>query len=164
MKSGQLYILSGKVNSGKTTAITEWCKNLGNCRGILQPKINGERFLINIRTGEKKLLSVSKQTLKQDFITVGKHTFSNSTFIWAQNVLVDEFKKEPSWLIIDEYGKLELKGLGLEPAIGTLIGSVSNCKKTNLIIVVREYLVGDFLKKYELNAKIIYKENLSELI
>lgn len=164
MKNGKIYILSGKVNSGKTTAISEWSKKIFNCGGILQPKINGKRFLVDIRTGEKKLLSVSDQTAKRDVISVGKYSFSYSAFDWAQKVLRKEMVNEPPWLIIDEYGKLELKGLGLEPVIGMLIDSISKSKRTDLIIVIREYLVDNFLKKYELPAQIINKENLQELI
>ncbi len=163
MTSGKIYILTGEVNSGKTTALRKWCNNIKRCGGILQPKINGERYITNIRTGEKKLLSVSKKTTNQNVISVGNYTFSNLTFTWARNVLLNEVKKNPPWFIVDEFGKLELKGLGLEPAVGTLINSVSADTKTNMIIVIRDYLVGEFQKKYRLPVEIIDKDNLSKL-
>ena len=63
--------------------------------------------------------------------------------------MIDDFDSQPEWLIIDEYGKLELKGEGLEPAITSILNNWKVEKRINLLIIIRDYLVSDLIKKFD---------------
>ncbi len=148
MGSNNIYLLTGKVNSGKTTILSEWIQRKKNCGGILQPKINGKRFLLNIRTGEEKSLEVINGISSVNVVRVGKYSFNIATLDWAKNILMNEINNSPDWLIIDEYGKLELEDKGLEPVVSQIIERSSNEKTPKILIVIRDYLVTDFLGKF----------------
>ena len=82
-----VFLLTGPVQTGKTTRLTEWTKNKTNVDGILQPVINDERYLIDIRSNVSKKLSAS--TEQENTISVGKHTFDNRAFAWANAELIN---------------------------------------------------------------------------
>lgn len=147
----RIYLLSGAVGSGKTTSISEWIRSKDSVSGILQPVINGKRYLHDILTGETRLLEASGNIDKGDTISVGNYKFSSSVFNWAREKLLSAFYTRPEWLIIDEYGKLEINDRGLEPAIGRIMNDFNDYQNINLVFVVRDYLVPEFLRKYGLN-------------
>jgi len=140
-----IYYYTGPVQTGKTTRIAEWT-SLNNCSGILAPIINGKRHLRDIKSKEEKLLEVESN---RNTISIGRYNFKEDVFEWGRQKLLAEYESEPEWLVIDEYGKLELRGEGLEPVISTIINHWKINKKNNLLIVVRDYLVNDFIKKFD---------------
>ena len=150
-----IFLFSGAVQSGKTTIIDEWTRNKANVDGILQPVINGIRYLKQISSGETRLLEIQPGSDEGNIICVGKYKFSSDVFAWARNQLLSAYNSNPEWLIIDEFGKLEIEGRGLEPAVNKILSDLGYHQNTNLVIIVRDYLVTDFLDKYELtNNKI----------
>jgi nucleoside-triphosphatase len=140
-----IYYYTGPVHTGKTTRIAEWASR-NNCTGILSPIINGKRHLREIKSGELKLLESDSNI---NSISIGRYNFKKEVFEWGRQKLLAEYESEPEWLVIDEYGKLELRGEGLEPVISTIINHWKINKKNNLLIVVRDYLVNDFIKKFD---------------
>ena len=60
-------------------------------------------------------------------------------------------KTKPEWLIIDEFGILELDGKGLEPEFTNILNRIKNQDHTKLLVVVRKNLLDQFLDKYKLN-------------
>ena len=48
-----IFIVTGPINSGKTTRLMEWCKNRNDVYGILTPKINGKRVFMDVATGDQ---------------------------------------------------------------------------------------------------------------
>lgn len=143
-----IYVLSGAVHSGKTTRISEWISGKENISGILQPVINGRRYMKEISSGEQKLMEVQQGDEDTDILFVGRYKFSGNVFTWARDRLILSFNKNPEWLIIDEFGKLELSNRGLEPAISSILSDHNNYTKINIVFVIRDYLVVEFLKKY----------------
>jgi molybdenum cofactor guanylyltransferase len=143
----KIYLLSGNTGSGKTTKLREWVnkyKGHISVSGLTAPVINGKRFFEDIGTGETFLLETSDTA---DSVTVGRYTLSKRSFEKAREILT---RKVPGngWLIIDEFGKLELKDEGLNPVISGIMNSAENL---NLLIVIRESLIEDFLKKYSVS-------------
>jgi nucleoside-triphosphatase len=147
----QIFLLSGAVHSGKTTRLTQWIKDKDNVDGILQPVIDGKRYIKIISSGEIRLLEILDDSDNKNIITIGNYKFSSNMFTWARDQFILSFNKNPEWLIIDEFGKLEMANKGLEPAFSKIMYELKNYPRINLVIVVRDYLFPDFLQKYSLS-------------
>ncbi len=147
----KIFLLSGPIHTGKTTRLTEWIKNKNDIDGILQPVIDGKRHIKHISSGEILLLEIPFDFHEKNILIIGNYKFNNDVFTWARKELLLAYNKNPEWLIIDEVGKLEMEGKGLEPAIGKIINDLNDHKNLNLVFVVRDHLVPDFLTKYGLN-------------
>lgn len=146
-----LYILSGPIRTGKSTKLLKWSENKKNVAGILQYELNGNRVIRNISSGEVLILE-AENLKKSKIIKVGKFLFNKDVFRWAQKQIKQSFQEKPDWLIIDEYGKLELDNKGLEPAISEVIKKSKSQDYPKIILVIREYLKNEFLKKFELES------------
>jgi nucleoside-triphosphatase THEP1 len=151
MKS--IFIISGPVHSGKTTRLLSWLQNKINLYGILSPVIDGKRYLLNIDSNEKRMLEVSGKRNQKDSITVGKYKFAKSVFEWGCEVIANSIAENPEWIVIDEVGPLELQGEGLAKAVNKVFSHQNILVRTNLVLVVRDYLMTDFLNHYNLTEK-----------
>jgi nucleoside-triphosphatase THEP1 len=142
----KIFIMSGAVHTGKTTRLMQWSMAQKNIDGIFQPLVDEKRFIYHIASRTLKMLQTGQE---KDVTEIGKYKFSNETFLWARKMLQEASLKEPDWLLIDEIGPLELKGLGLEPAI-TEILSRRESLKTNILCVVRDSVLEKFIDNYGL--------------
>lgn len=145
----KVYIHTGPVQTGKTTRLMHWASSQKMIDGIFQPVIDEKRFIYHISSRTLKQLEGID---KENSIAIGKYLFSKEVFEWAQNVLLECLSKELEWLVIDEIGPLELEGRGLEPAI-TKIFIEREKFDGNILFVVREGLVKEFVKKYNIYGK-----------
>ena len=148
-----IYILSGPVQSGKTSRLQTWAAGHKNVRGILAPVIDGKRYLQDISNAERRLLEIDGNGNESDVLRIGKYVFLEKTFSWARNVLTASLHHPAKWIVIDEIGPLELQGKGLEPAVRTILRNVSN--KVNVLWVVRQKLLTEVLQHYGLSEKSI---------
>lgn len=147
----RIKILTGPIQSGKTTRLARWIKSCPNCTGILAPVRDGLRYLYSIDSGQSQLLEARGDFFaKDDVIRIGKYRFLKSSFDWAQNELLLASRQKPEWIIIDEIGPLELNGKGLEPAVSTIIEQIQNQGQFELLLVVREKLLDQFLQSYDI--------------
>lgn len=144
----KIYIYTGKIKSGKTTNLFRWCIGKSSIGGVLQPVIDGKRFFYSIRNKELIQLE-SFNDLDKDTIQIGKYNFLIKGFDKAKAILKEDFQQNLDWLIIDEFGPLEIDGKGLEPVITEILISKENFKG-NILVVVRENLLDMFLEKYKL--------------
>ena len=147
----KIYIYTGKIKSGKTTNLFRWCIGKSSIGGVLQPVIDGKRFFYSIRNKELIQLE-SFNDLDKDTIQIGKYNFLIKGFDKAKAILKEDFQQNLDWLIIDEFGPLEIDGKGLEPVITEILISKENFKG-NILVVVRENLLDMFLEKYKLKDK-----------
>lgn len=149
-KLTELYIFSKPIRSGKTTTLLEWSQNQahGSVAGILAPDIDGQRWLLDLSTHEKRLLTADADTDDKRIVRIGRYQFDKSAFHWAHRVLRSGFEQVPQWLIFDEIGYLELQGQGLEPAVRRVLNWNKNIRATKLLWVVREELLSDVLDYY----------------
>ena len=146
-----IFILSGSVHSGKTTRLIKWLKDKNNVQGIISPIINGKRYLVNIQSDEKRILEIDSGSSQENIIKVGTYIFDKSVFEWACKIILDAVKTNPDWLIIDEVGPLELQGEGLAKAAKKVLSNKNILVGTNLVLVVRDSLMTDFLNHYNLS-------------
>jgi nucleoside-triphosphatase len=136
-----ITIFSGPVHSGKTTALMEWVQENNNAKGILMPDINGKRMFYDI--GNKTFfpaMANPNENAEDEIISVGKYSFSKRAFEKANEILAGAIEKNPSIIIVDEVGKLELKGGGLCDAVKLLV-SYSRKEELKLLFVVRDELI-----------------------
>jgi len=126
-----IYILSGPVQTGKTTLLMDWIKNKKEVTGILTPVVEGKRVFMNIQTGE--VFPMEAVEGEQEVLTIGRYVFSKINFDKAIQV-VRQGMNNPGWLLIDEIGPMELRGEGF----GTVLHEVINLRKEKLILVVRD--------------------------
>ena len=161
MKS--IFIISGPVHSGKTTRLFPWLKNKNNLYGILSPVIDGKRYLLNIHSNEKRLLEIDSDEEKENIITVGKYKFDKSVFEWGCEVIANAIEENPEWIVIDEVGPLELQGEGFAKAVNKVFSHQNILVRTNLVLVIRDSLMTDFLNHYNLTEKDIKLLNVVDL-
>lgn len=146
-----IFLLSGPIHTGKTTRLAEWIKKKEDVDGILQPVINGKRHIKHISSCESRLLEILPDLNEKNILSIGNYKFSSDVFTWARSKLLLAFNKYPEWLIIDEFGKLEIDNTGLEPTICKILNDLNNQTNMNVVFAVRDYLIQDFLTKYSLD-------------
>ena len=147
MPERKIYIVSGPIQTGKTTRLFEFVRTKTSVDGILAPVIDNKRTLYHISSKQLKILEA--ELAGEKTIHVGKYSFYKKTFNWANKKLIESFYAKPEWLIIDEVGKLELKNEGLHSAINEIL-NYRNESETKIILVVREYLLEKVLEKYKI--------------
>ncbi len=139
-------IVTGPINSGKTTRLMDWCKNRNDVYGILTPKINGKRVFMDVATGDQ--FEMEAQENEENVLSIGKYIFSVDGFVRAKNIVRKATNRKNGWLIIDEVGPLELKGEGFNAELKELLVSMEDSLR--VIIVVRESLVEQVITYFKI--------------
>lgn len=147
-----IYILTGPVKTGKTTKLMNWVKNRMGVSGILQPVINDKRHIYFIDTGETMPLELEVDS-KRKAVEIGNYRFDEAAIEWAKGSMIFAFLLQPKIFLIDEFGKLELKGEGLEPVISQIVSDVKQNKEGKLILVIRDFLLEESVKYLNLHEK-----------
>jgi len=146
----KIFILTDKIKTGKTTRLAAWTEKQNSVAGILQPVLNGSRHIRCISTDEIRQLEIHTSDKNKNTVAIGNYKFEKDILEWAKIALLADAALKTEWLIIDEFGKLEFDEKGLEPAITFLINDTELRTDTKLLIVVRDYLLENFLKKFSL--------------
>lgn len=134
MPEGTVYILTGQVQTGKTTSLLQWAEKRKDVYGILTPVINGKRVFMDAHSKETFAMEAGENETAT--ITVGRFIFSKNNFDKAIQCIDNNMEKD-GWLIIDEIGPLELRGEGFHDVLRKVVE-----KRTGkTILVVREGLV-----------------------
>ena len=147
-----IYIFTGEIKSGKTTRLQKFISENPCTDGILAPVINGKKHLVRIKTNETKLLDHDGVDKSVTLTKICSYDFIKSVFDWGQKELYDAYLQEPSWLIIDEIGPLELKGEALEPMVSKILND-GKPADTKIILVVRNFLLEKVIEHYKLHSK-----------
>ncbi len=157
-----VFILSGKVNEGKTTLAKKVISDLQN-RGIhiqgffsiatdnLEKK---SYYVEDITTGSKGILC-SSQPAKGN-IKSGRFYFSEEGLNHGLHVLEKALLQPNQLTVIDEIGPLEINDKGWTPAIPPLL----NQPRSTHLWVVRERLVNVVIRKWSVGN--VYVFNLKE--
>jgi len=159
-----IYILTGDIRTGKTTALLDWVSGRNDADGLLCPdNENGRRYFLKVKSQKEIELEVEFES--EEIITIGPFHFLKSAFKEANNYLLDANKRRDfRYLIVDELGKLELKNEGLHDAAKALIPNFIFNDNRHLIVVVRESLLHVILKYYAISEYLVLKkEDLKEL-
>lgn len=135
-----IYILTGPVQSGKTTSLQQWCAQRNDVYGILTPVTGGKRFFVDIETQEQFPMEAAGEEIA---MAVGRFVFSRKAFDRATAIIRNAIDKK-GWLIIDEIGPLELRGEGFSDVLKEVLP-----KRTGrLILVVRAGLTEQVINYF----------------
>ena len=146
-----INILTGPVQSGKTTRLIAWVEYYRHCAGILSPVIHNQRYIYSILANEYRRLESSDESVgDRDIIKIGKYSFLQSSFQWAREELQTAMEGRLPYLVIDEIGPLEISGQGLEPMVTEILRNYERSQKHRLILVVREQLFENVIFHYGL--------------
>lgn len=162
-----IILFSRPIRTGKTTELLHWCDQQKNIAGVAMPDIGGLRKIMDLRTHELIDAEVNdttpgssthKQAHYSSLIThhsspiieIGKYRFYRSAFEKANKLLINTWSSKPGWLVIDELGKLELKGEGFYPAAEQILSATHQQPETNILLVVREGLIDEIVNLFHL--------------
>lgn len=162
-----IYILTGDIRTGKTSALLDWINDRNDVDGLLCPdNEKGKRYFLKVKSKEEILLEVETEVIDQEVATVGPFRFLKSAFKKGNDYLIAKGKEYKSqYLIIDEIGKLELKNEGLHWAVKTLIPNFMHKVDKHLIIVIRSTLLNDCIQHYNIeNYTVLGEEELNTLL
>lgn len=156
------FVLTGSVKTGKTSSLIEWFSRKNDVYGFACPYMDDVRVLQIIHTGEIEPMELKHITepddkICDDIIKVGRFRFSNAAFVKMRNILNERANLNYNWMVIDEIGKLELSGKGLEPELTQYL--LNPVKQLKNIIVVRDYLLNEALSKYRLENYLIVQKD-----
>lgn len=159
-----IYILTGAIKTGKTTALLNWAKDRTDVDGVLCPdNAEGKRYFLEIKSKNEFELETEFET--EAIIEIGNFKFLKLAFEKANAYLQSvASENESQYLIIDELGKLELKKEGLHLSAERLISNYETNENKHLILVVRDYLLDAVLTHYSIaEYMVINKEDLETL-
>jgi len=190
VKNGKIFILSEPVHSGTSSTLKQWIIGK-SVTGFLTPTLQGIKVLFTIETSEispyeiavnsqfeqektgedirlhmtlkkQKLPSHASNSNDKNTIKVGNYLLSEGAFMKANYIIADALdQNNKQWLIIDEVGKLELENKGHH----LLVLSAFERWQNNMLLVVRDYLLEDVIKKYGLKEfTVINQQELKHLI
>lgn len=144
--SNKIIILTGAIQTGKTTLLQHFCLQQDNIAGILTPIANSRRMFYDI--AGKVFFEMEANDIEEKLAT-GKYLFSATAFAKANAILLNASKNiELKYLIIDEIGPLEVKQQkGLHQSFRKILSTTFNY---TLIIVVRQSLVDEVIAGFNL--------------
>lgn len=146
---GNIYLLTGPIRTGKTTRLASWLEGR-EAAGILTPDRQGIRWM-KLLSNQLWIPFEIKAETNLPIVEIGRFRFSANAFTQAKTEFRQAINSQAPWIVIDEVGKLEVKGKGLEPAITMLIEAAQASVYTgNLLLVVREELLEMVLKKWKI--------------
>jgi nucleoside-triphosphatase THEP1 len=147
----RIFILTGDIQSGKTTSLLKWSENRNDVHGILTPVINSKRIFLEVETKEQFPMEALED--EKETISVGRFIFSQRSFANAKNIISNSIQKN-GWLVIDEIGLLELKGEGFHDV---LIRALQENSSQKILLVVRDSILEMAKKKFGIKKAILIK-------
>jgi nucleoside-triphosphatase THEP1 len=158
-----IYILTGEIRTGKTSALLDWINtstalsgiNRNNVDGLLCPDDNkGLRNFLKVKSKAIFPFEIESESNvdSEKIVSIGPFRFLKESFQKANDYLLSVASEMDSkYVIIDELGKLELKNQGLHHAAETLIPDFLFSTSQHLILVVRASLLEDIIEHYNIS-------------
>lgn len=146
-----IIILTGEIQTGKTTFLQQFCEQRNDVAGILTPIVNSKRLFYNIAD---KLFFELEAVVGEETLTIGKYVFSTAAFAKANNILYSESKRNDiNYFIIDEIGPLETRiQQGLYQSLKEIMATTFNY---TLIIIVRQSIVDEAITTFNLTSPLV---------
>lgn len=146
-------IISGENNSGKSTTFLRMYRKKNNEAGLYSGKLYSNDGviigynLVFLPIWEEipfiSLKGLIPQKVTNDYHFQGRFAFLKETFKIAERYILNYSTNEPVW--IDEVGRLELKGVGYNTLLSTLLKS-----GRDITFTVRSDLLEKVIEKYKI--------------
>jgi nucleoside-triphosphatase THEP1/ABC-type thiamin/hydroxymethylpyrimidine transport system permease subunit len=146
----RFFVLTGPIETGKTTSLVKWSEKRNDVFGILTPVVNGKRTFMNVHA--RHLFEMEATDNETGKLFVGRFIFSKAGFEKAIQIIRDSVHKE-GWMVIDEIGPMELRGEGFCEAVKEIISSGN--KRQKVLLVVREGLVDKVKNFFQINEAVV---------
>ncbi len=149
-----IYILTGPIDSGKTSQMLEIYNNArpGNADGFISAKIYRNNYCIGyeitrLATGQKKLLALLSSAYNNEFedkFSFGPFIFDQAGFNFGESIIKDLLINDAvEDLYIDEIGPIELEGHGFSSLLQQALES-----QKNLYICIRSKCLQKVLDNF----------------
>lgn len=152
-----INIITGAVNSGKTTKLIDIFNNIERGDGFFNRKIYIDNHyigqeLVGMQSGIKRLWSKRKMQIGEDLqvFCYKKYSFYKEGLEFAENIITSILKSGIEPIFIDEIGPLELQEKGFHKLFKACLESGKE-----LYVVVRENCVKDVIEKYAIERYLI---------
>lgn len=145
-----VVILTGAIQTGKTSALFRWSEGRSNVFGILSPVVNGKRVFMDLHTREQFPMEAAAG--EPGVLSIGRYMFSQQAFDKAEQV-IQSAMQQPGWLVIDEIGPLELEQKGFYSVLKAIVQHPPAGQ--TIILVVREGLVERVKEMFGLQDAIV---------
>jgi len=167
-----VHIITGPINSGKTTKMIETYKLLNGQKdtenievdysrldmssdGFISEKIMiGSRVqgykAVQLSSGNKMDLIIREENQPENFISlsqIGPYYISKKTVNWIDICVKDMLGFNMKSIFLDEIGPVELEESGFHTILLRLLKS-----RANVYITVRDTLLADVINKYEIKV------------
>lgn len=154
-ESSNIVILTGTIRSGKTTFLMNLLKSQNDCGGFLTPDINDKRHFFRLDNKECLPFELEAATDENEVELIGPYRFDKKIFELGNKLISNTHNIHEQLFVIDEVGKLELKGEGFDSGLKKLFSLHQQNREKKIILIVRDYLVDEVIKRYNINADII---------
>lgn len=153
-----INIVTGRVNSGKTTKLINIFDTLKNGDGFCNRKIYVDgcymgQEIVRISNGESRLWSIKgiKPDKWNQAFCYESYSFSKEGLEFAENIIGSILNLDIEPIYIDEIGPLELQGKGFCKLFKRCLAS-----NKEIYVVIRESCVEAVIDKYDIdNYKIV---------
>ena len=153
-----LNIVTGRINSSKTTKIAEIYNSLNIGDGFISlKKMNGHLVhsydILRLATNERKLLVIRDSFRDSDFrecCQVGPYLFNAETVKYIEDEMRNLINNKVSPLFLDEIGLLELDNLCFHNIFTEMLES-----GLDIYVTVRKNILDKILEKYNIEDYIL---------
>jgi len=155
----QVFIVSGDIESGKTTLLTKLASKLKSenitvggiySQRIIEKGITSGYNFVSIDTGEKcQYLKLRTEGGNEE---IGRWEIIPGSFRKGKEMLSEQLLKDKKVIIIDETGKLETDGKGWKDKIEQLLA----IQGIVLVLSVRKKHITDVIKAFDLTAPVVF--------
>jgi molybdopterin-guanine dinucleotide biosynthesis protein A len=157
MSNSNIFILTGPVQTGKTSSLIKWLSHKTNLGGFITEDIGDLRCIKTL--SDSKVYPFQKVSKTEvDDILVGKYIFSKDGFAIGKKQLQNT-SSNYDWFIVDELGKLEMNDDGFEPELSKCINYFKSHTDQKLLLVIRDFLLDAAIEKYALQQAQILTSN-----
>lgn len=147
-----IYILTGPINTGKTSWLIDDFKKRSNADGFAcrKVRVNGEHIgyeLVHLKTGETCQFIRKIAHIPEDWneaFRLGVHySFNKEGAAFAQKITDEALNSKIDFFYLDEVAHLELKGQGFADILKRVLAA-----RIDMLLVVREALVEKITKTF----------------
>ncbi|MFW6285084.1 MAG: nucleoside-triphosphatase [Bacillota bacterium] len=145
-----VVIVTGTINSGKTTRMKALHERLGGDGFVMEKTMDGATVksyhALRLSNGEKRLLVLREGYETKGFqeaARIGPYRFSSSTLEWVTATMKSLMERRVVPLFLDEAGGLELRGEGFD----SILKAMASYPGT-VYLSVREHLIKDIIRRY----------------
>lgn len=155
----EIYIITGEVNSGKSSWLLKNIAGLRDAFGVIAEGIfidSRKVGFVAIDIHSNQLMELARSDRKLDGFVIGRYSFSAAAFDFAKSAISKGIGEHI--LVIDEIGKLELEGKGYTDLLHKALSS--DTKK--LFITIRKPLLGRVIEYFKITEPVIIDINGTE--